>query len=62
MSKVLTTLHCTATSKQVGSCLANANSKIFFACGANKGAFGLRLPSAASPSLAYYAPYTRGVG
>ena len=32
MSKVLTTLLCTTTSKQVGSCLANANSKIFFAC------------------------------
>ena len=43
--KVLTTLLCTTTSKQVGSCLANANSKIFFACGANKKAFGLRLPS-----------------
>ena len=40
LSKVLTTLQCTATSKQVGSCLANANSKIFFACGANKKAFG----------------------
>ena len=26
--------------EQVGSCLANANSKIFFACGANKKAFG----------------------
>ena len=25
--------------------MANANSKIFFACGANKKAFGLRLPS-----------------
>ena len=24
----------------MGSCLANANSKIFFACGANKKAFG----------------------
>ena len=45
LSKVLTTLQCTTTSKQVGSCLANANSKIFFACGANKKAFGLRLPS-----------------
>ena len=40
LSKVLTTLQCTTTSKQVGSCLANANSKIFFACGANKKAFG----------------------
>ena len=40
LSKVLTTLQCTATSKQVGSCLANANSKIYFACGANKKAFG----------------------
>ena len=40
MSKILTTLLCTTTSKQVGSCLANANSKIFFACGANKKAFG----------------------
>ena len=40
LSKVLTTLLCTTTSKQVGSCLANANSKIFFACGANKKAFG----------------------
>ena len=45
LSKVLTTLQCTTTSKQVGSCLANANSKIFFACGANKKAFVLRLPS-----------------
>ena len=25
---------------EVGSCLANANSKIYFACGANKKAFG----------------------
>ena len=40
LSKVLTTLQCTTTSKQVGSCLANANSKIFFACSANKKAFG----------------------
>ena len=40
LSKVLTTSQCTTTSKQVGSCLANANSKIFFACGANKKAFG----------------------
>ena len=40
LTKVLTTLQCTTTSKQVGSCLANANSKIFFACGANKKAFG----------------------
>ena len=40
LSKVLTTLLCTTTSKQVGSCLANANSKIYFACGANKKAFG----------------------
>ena len=52
LSKVLTTLQCTTTSKQVGSCLANANSKIFFACGANKKAFGLRLPSLKAQSRA----------
>ena len=32
--------------------MANANSKIFFACGANKKAFGLRLPSLKAQSRA----------
>ena len=36
----------------MGSCLANANSKIFFACGAHKKAFGLRLPSLKAQSRA----------
>ena len=32
--------------------MANANSKIFFACGAHKKAFGLRLPSLKAQSRA----------
>ena len=46
LSKVLTTSQCTTTSKQVGSCAwRTQTAKFSFACGANKKAFGLRLPS-----------------